>query len=36
VLGVTSNWLQLAEGHLSRRLFAGVLRTIAALPLPAG
>src|ERR1700730_3113774 len=29
-------WLLLAEGHLTRRLFAGMLRKIAALPLPAG
>ncbi|MFZ0889222.1 MAG: hypothetical protein WA005_12275 [Candidatus Binataceae bacterium] len=29
-------WLLLAEGHLRRRLFAGMLRKIAALPLPAG
>jgi hypothetical protein len=28
-------WLQLAEGHLTRRLFAGMLRKIAALPSPA-
>src|SRR5208282_5119121 len=28
--------LVLAEGHLTRRLFAGMLRKIAALPLPAG
>ncbi len=27
-------WLLLAEGHLSRRLFGGMLRMIAALPLP--
>jgi hypothetical protein len=29
-------WLLLAESHLTRRLFAGMLRKIAALPLPAG
>ena len=29
-------WLLLAEGHLSRRLFAGMLRIMAALPLPEG
>ena len=29
-------WLWLAEGHLSRRLFASMLRMIAALPLPDG
>ena len=29
-------WLLLAESHLTRRLFAGVLRKIAALPAPAG
>ena len=29
-------WLLLAEGHLSRRLFASTLRMIAALPLPDG
>jgi hypothetical protein len=29
-------WLQLAEGHLTRRLFASMLRKIAALPSPAG
>jgi hypothetical protein len=29
-------WLQLAEGHLTRRLFAGMLGKIAALPTPAG
>jgi hypothetical protein len=29
-------WLLLAEGHLTRRLFAGMLGKIAALPLPAG
>ena len=27
-------WLLLAEGHLSRRLFSSILRTISALPLP--
>ena len=29
-------WLLLAEGHLTRRLFASMLRTISALPLPDG
>jgi hypothetical protein len=29
-------WLLLAESPLTRRLFAGMLRKIAALPLPAG
>jgi hypothetical protein len=29
-------WLLLAKGHLTRRLFAGVLRKIAVLPSPAG
>jgi len=29
-------WLLLAEGHLSRRLFGGMLRMTAALPLPDG
>jgi hypothetical protein len=29
-------WLLLAERHLTRRLFAGMLRKIAALPSPAG
>jgi len=29
-------WLLLAESHLTRRLFAGMLRKIAALPAPAG
>jgi hypothetical protein len=29
-------WLLLAEGHLTRRLFARMLRKIAALPSPAG
>jgi Transposase DDE domain group 1 len=29
-------WLLPAEGHLTRRLFAGTLRKIAALPVPAG
>jgi hypothetical protein len=28
-------WLLLAEGHLTRRLFASMLRNIAALPSPA-
>jgi hypothetical protein len=29
-------WLLLAESHLTRRLFGGRLRKIAALPSPAG
>jgi len=29
-------WLLLAEGHLMRRLFGGMLARIAALPSPAG
>ena len=29
-------WLLLAESHLTRRLFGGMLRKIAALPVPAG
>jgi hypothetical protein len=29
-------WLLLAESHLTWRLFAGMLRKIAALPSPAG
>jgi hypothetical protein len=29
-------WLLLAESHLTQRLFAGMLRKIAALPSPAG
>ena len=29
-------WLQLAESHLTRRLFAGMARRIAALPMTAG
>ena len=29
-------WLLLAKGHLSRRLFSGMLRMISALPLPDG
>jgi hypothetical protein len=29
-------WLLLAESHLTRRLFSGMLSKIAALPLPAG
>ena len=29
-------WLLLAESHLTRRLFAGMLRKIGVLPLPAG
>ena len=28
-------WLLLAESHLTRRLFAGMLRKIATLPVPA-
>jgi hypothetical protein len=28
-------WLLLAEGHLTRRLFGGMLHKIAALPSPA-
>ena len=28
-------WLLLAESHLTRRLFGGILRQIEALPLPA-
>jgi hypothetical protein len=30
------DWLVLAESHLTWRLFACLLRKIAALPLPAG
>ena len=30
------HWLLLAESHLTRRLFAGILRKIVTLPLPAG
>jgi hypothetical protein len=30
------HWLLLAEGHLTRRLFGGVLRRIVTLPVPAG
>ena len=30
------HWLLLAESHLTRRLFAGLLRKITALPVPAG
>ena len=30
------HWLLLAESHLTRRLFAGMLGKIAALPVPAG
>jgi hypothetical protein len=30
------HWLLLAESHLTRRLFANMLRRILALPLPAG
>jgi hypothetical protein len=29
-------WLLLAEGHLTRRKFAAILRRVAALPVPAG
>jgi hypothetical protein len=29
-------WLLLAEGHLTRRLFGGMLRKIALLPSPTG
>ena len=29
-------WLLLAESHLTRRLFAGMLRKVAMLPSPAG
>lgn len=29
-------WLLLAEGHLTRRLFTGMVRRIDLLPLPAG
>jgi hypothetical protein len=29
-------WLLLAESHLTRRLFTGMLRKIATLPLPTG
>ncbi len=29
-------WLLLAESHLTKRLFAAMLRRIAALPLPSG
>ena len=29
-------WLQLAESHLTRRLFGAILGRIAALPFPAG
>jgi Transposase DDE domain group 1 len=29
-------WLLLAEGHLTRRVFAAILRRIWSLPLPAG
>jgi hypothetical protein len=31
-----SYWLLLAENHLMRRLFGGMLRGIVALPVPAG
>jgi hypothetical protein len=34
--GVRYYWLLSAESHLTRRLFAGMLRRIAALPSPAG
>jgi hypothetical protein len=30
------HWLLLAESHLTRRLFTGMLRKIATLPLPTG
>jgi hypothetical protein len=30
------HWLLLAESHLTRRLFGGMLARIAALPSPAG
>jgi hypothetical protein len=29
-------WLLLAESHLTRRLFGGMLRRIVTLPVPAG
>jgi hypothetical protein len=29
-------WLLLAEGHLTRRLFARMVQRIAALPVPVG
>jgi hypothetical protein len=29
-------WLLLAENHLTRRLFEGMVRRIAALPVPTG
>jgi len=29
-------WLLLAEGHLTRRLFAAMVRRMEALPAPAG
>jgi hypothetical protein len=29
-------WLMLAEGHLTRRLFASMVRRIAVLPVPTG
>ena len=29
-------WLPLAESHLTRRLFGGMVRRIDALPVPAG
>jgi hypothetical protein len=29
-------WVLPAEGHLTRRLFGAMLRTMAALPVPAG
>ena len=30
------HWLLLAESHLTRRLFGGMVRRMAALPLPTG
>ena len=30
------DWLWLAEGHLTRRLFGAIVRRIAALPVPGG
>lgn len=36
IMEIPDYWLLLAEGHLSRRLFASLLRRIAALPLPDG
>jgi hypothetical protein len=29
-------WLMLAESHLTKRLFAGMVQRMEALPLPAG